>query len=201
MSFQAVQRSCGGTGSGDMETIRLTTWIDAPVERCFKLSTSIDLHVVSAASTGEMAVDGVTTGLIGNGEMVTWQGRHFGLKLRHASRIDAWRPYSYFRDVMIDGVFARFEHEHFFAPMDEGTRMRDEVRFSAPWGVLGRVATKMLVRKHLMELLTRRNAVIKQVAESAEWHRYLSDRPEMKQEPSERSRLISKLTKNDALSG
>jgi ligand-binding SRPBCC domain-containing protein len=165
-----------------METIRLMTWIDAPVERCFQLSASIDLHVVSTASTGEKAVDGVTSGFIGEGQTVTWQGRHFGLRLRHTSRIDGWRPYSYFRDVMIQGVFARFEHEHFFAAMDDGTRMQDELRFSAPWGLLGRLATKLFVRRHLMALLRGRNAAIKRVAESEEWHTYLDGRPEMKQE-------------------
>jgi ligand-binding SRPBCC domain-containing protein len=156
-----------------MDMIRLTTWIDAPIERCFKLSTSVELHVASTAGTKEKAIDGVTTGLIGEGETVTWSGRHFGMRLRHTSRIDEWRPYSYFRDVMVDGVFQCYEHQHFFAVMDDGTRMRDEVRFAAPWGPLGRLATKILVRKHLTELLVRRNAAIKQVAESGDWHRYL----------------------------
>jgi ligand-binding SRPBCC domain-containing protein len=165
-----------------METIRLTTWIDAPVERCFKLSASIDLHIVSATWTGEKAIDGVTTGLIGHGQTVTWQARHFGLNQRHTSRIDAWRPYSYFRDVMVRGAFARFEHEHFFAAMDDGTRMRDEIRFSAPWGPLGRVATRILVRRHLEKLLIRRNAVIQRVAESDEWRKYLDGVPEGKRE-------------------
>jgi ligand-binding SRPBCC domain-containing protein len=165
-----------------METIRLMTWIDAPVERCFKLSLGIDLHVASTAATKEEAVEGVTTGLIAEGQTVTFTGRHFGLRRRHTSRIDRWRPYTYFRDVMIDGSFRRFEHEHYFAAMDDGTRMRDEIRFSVPWGVLGRWATKMFVRRHLTALLIRRNEAIKRVAESDEWHLYLDGRPEIKQE-------------------
>jgi ligand-binding SRPBCC domain-containing protein len=164
-----------------METIRLTTWIDAPVDRCFKLSASIDLHIASAASTHEKAVDGVTTGLIGYGETVTWQGRHLRLNLRHRSRVDAWRPYSYFRDVMVHGPFTRFEHEHFFAPMDDGTRMRDELRFSAPWGPFGQLAAKIIVRRYLTTFLMRRNTLIKRVAESEEWHTYLDGQPEIKQ--------------------
>ncbi len=155
-----------------METIRLTTWMDAPVERCFKLAASIDLHLVTAEAIGETAVDGVTSGLIGAGEMVTFEGRHFGLRLSHTSRIDGWRPYSYFRDVMVDGSFARFEHEHHFAAMDDGTRMRDEIRFAAPYGLMGRTAEKVL-KRHFMKLLKRRNALIKRVAESEEWRRYL----------------------------
>jgi ligand-binding SRPBCC domain-containing protein len=165
-----------------METIRLTTWIDAPVERCFRLSTSIDLHVASAAWTGEKAIDGVTTGLIGAGETVTWQGRYFRMNLLHTIRVDGWRPYHYFRDVMIRGAFTRFEHEHFFVLMDDGTRMRDELRFSTPWGPLGRLAAKIFVRRYLATFLMRRNAVIKRIAESEEWRSYLDGQHEMKRE-------------------
>jgi ligand-binding SRPBCC domain-containing protein len=167
-----------------METIRLMTWIDAPLERCFRLASNVDLHVASIASTGEKAINGVTTGLIVDGETVTWQGRHFGRNLRHTSRIDRWRPYSYFRDVMVEGEFVRFEHEHFFATMDDGTRMRDEIRFCTPYGPIGRLATKMFVRRRLVMFLMRRNAMIKRVAESEEWHTYLDGSPEMKQESS-----------------
>jgi ligand-binding SRPBCC domain-containing protein len=165
-----------------METIRLMTWIDAPVERCFKLSASVDLHIASTAATGEEAIAGVRTGLIGEGQTVTWQGRHFGLKLRHTSRISIWRPYSHFRDIMIDGAFAHFEHDHFFAAMNDGTRMRDEIRFSAPWGALGRLANRIIVRKHLTAMLIGRNMMIKQVGESEEWHRYLDGRAALKME-------------------
>jgi len=164
-----------------METIRVATRIKAPLERCFLLSLSIDLHVASASKMQEKAVAGVTTGLIGEGETVTFEGRHFGRQFSHTSRIEALRPFSYFRDVMVAGVFQHFEHDHHFAPMDDGTRMRDEVRFSAPWGPLGRLVSKLFVRRWLTAFLVERNATIKRVAESEEWRQYLDsgtkDRP------------------------
>src|SRR5271170_4308466 len=156
-----------------IETIRLQTWIDAPVERCFLLSLSVDLHLASTSRTLEHTIDGVTTGLIGEGESVTFRARHLGRWWQHTSRIEALRPCSYFRDVMIAGAFRHFEHDHHFAPMDDGTRMRDELRFVLLWGLLGQLAAKMFVRNYLTELLTERNAVIKRVAESEEWRRYL----------------------------
>jgi ligand-binding SRPBCC domain-containing protein len=156
-----------------MQTIRLTTWMDAPVERCFKLASSIDLHQASAAQTQEKAIGGVTSGLIGEGQTVQWRGRHFGRWITHTSRIDGWRPFTYFRDVMVHGSFLRFEHEHHFAVMDDGTRMRDEIRFAAPYGLLGRIIGRLLLRRHLITMLKRRNAFLKRVAESEEWRRYL----------------------------
>jgi hypothetical protein len=58
-----------------MPLIRLETVIRAPIERCFDLSRTIDLHMRSTEETQEIAVAGVTTGLIGLGEEVTWE-RH-----------------------------------------------------------------------------------------------------------------------------
>jgi ligand-binding SRPBCC domain-containing protein len=156
-----------------METIRVTTWINAPVERCFQLWRSIDLHVASASSTRERAIGGVTSGLIAEGESVTLQGRHLLLRRKHVSRIEALRPSAYIREVMVAGSFEHFEHDHHFVIMDDGTRIREEIHFSLKWGVLGRVATRMYVRRHLIRMLHERNAFLKKVAESDAWHQYL----------------------------
>jgi ligand-binding SRPBCC domain-containing protein len=153
-----------------MKTIRLSTWIDAPVERCFLLSLNIDLRIASSREIGEEVVEGVTSGSIGEGQTVTTQGQRYGLRWRHTNRVEMLRPYSYFRDVMVDGYFKHYEHEHHFAPMDDGTRMRDEVTFSLGWS-LGRLGA----RRRLAMSLRQRNAVIKRIAESEEWRKYLGD--------------------------
>jgi hypothetical protein len=82
---------------------------------------------------------------------------------------------------MIAGSFGAFEHDHHFAMMDDGTRIRDEIRFTARGGILGRIAESLFLRRRLLKLLRKRNALIKQVAESEEWHRYLDGQPELDQ--------------------
>jgi ligand-binding SRPBCC domain-containing protein len=156
-----------------MEIIRLGTWIDAPVERCFLLSLSVDLHVASARSTHENASAVAADGTIGEGDTLTFKGNHFGVRWRHTSVIEKLRPHSYYRDVMIAGPFQHFEHDHHFARMDDGTRMRDEIRFSASAGILGRLKTRIFLRKQLKAFLAERNALIKRLAESEDWHKYL----------------------------
>lgn len=47
-----------------MPTIILKTSINAPIERCFDLARSIDLHVQSMQSSGEKAIAGKRAGLI-----------------------------------------------------------------------------------------------------------------------------------------
>ena len=63
-----------------MAIIHLETRIAAPLERVFDLARSIDAHQDTAEHTGERAVAGVTTGLLGPDEEVTWEARHFGAK-------------------------------------------------------------------------------------------------------------------------
>jgi ligand-binding SRPBCC domain-containing protein len=156
-----------------MVRIELATVIAAPIERCFDLSRSIDLHMASTNWTGEKAVSGVTSGLIGPNQEVTWQGRHFGLMLTHASRITAFnRPY-HFQDCMLRGRFQSFCHDHFFEEQGSGTLMRDQMAFDAPFGVLGRMLETLLLESHMRDLLVRRNEAVKQAAESGGWRKYL----------------------------
>ena len=63
-----------------MAIIRLETWIEAPPELVFDLALSIDAHQDSTTGTGEKAVAGVTTGLIGVGGEVTWEAKHFWVR-------------------------------------------------------------------------------------------------------------------------
>ena len=156
-----------------MVVLEDVTLINAPIERCFDLSRSIDLHLESTARTGEQAVAGVTSGLIGMGEQVTWRAKHFGVWQEFTSRITAFERPHYFRDEMVRGAFRSFEHDHYFAAMPDGaTKMRDVLRFAAPIPVLGRIAEPFL-RVYLRRFLRERNEVLKKFAESEDWRRLL----------------------------
>jgi ligand-binding SRPBCC domain-containing protein len=158
-----------------MVSIRSMTMVRAPMERCFKLAVSIDLMM--AAGNYE-AVAGVTSGLIGPGDTVTWEYRGLVRKGHHQSLIDVWHPYTHFRDIMVDGPFKSYEHDHHFALMNDATRIRDEIRVSAPSGMLGRFREKFLQRD-LTKMLRQRNALLKQAAESDRWHEFLDGRSEL----------------------
>jgi ligand-binding SRPBCC domain-containing protein len=155
--------------------IQLSTLIHAPPPRVFDLARSIDLHSRSLDWTGEEPVAGRMSGLIGLGETVTWRARHLGVRQRLTSRISAYDRPRYFQDVMVRGAFAWMEHDHWFDPTpDGGTILRDDFRFAAPLGVLGRIAETVVLRRYMTRFLERRNAVIKRVAESRDdWREFL----------------------------
>src|ERR1700743_2522414 len=97
-----------------MPTIVLITKINAPVETVLNLSRSIDLHIVSTKQTGERAIGGRTSGLIGLNETVTWRAKHFGIWQNLTSKITVFNPPNLFADEMVSGAFKSFRHEHHF---------------------------------------------------------------------------------------
>jgi ligand-binding SRPBCC domain-containing protein len=158
-----------------MPTLTFVTEVRAPIDRVFDLARSIDLHCRSTAITGETAIAGTTTGLIGLGEEVTWRARHFGVWQTLTSRITAFSRPDHFRDSLVRGAFRRFDHDHFFAPQGNATIMRDVFDFTSPHGVLGRVADELFLKSYMRRLLEERNRVIKEVAEGEEWKQFLKD--------------------------
>ena len=97
-----------------MPKIELITVIDAPVEKVFDFSRSIDLHMESTRQTGEYAIAGKTSGLIESGETVTWRAKHFGIWQTLTSKITEFDRPNYFVDEMVEGAFKSFRHEHYF---------------------------------------------------------------------------------------
>ena len=149
-----------------MPVIEIETRIDAPIETVFDLARSIDLHVQSTAHTHEKAVAGCTTGVISLGESVTWEATHFGVKQRLATKIVQFDRPRHFRDSLVSGAFKRFDHDHHFESVAGQTLMKDTFDYTSPFGILGRIADFVFLRRYMSRLLRTRNDLIKSVAES-----------------------------------
>ncbi|MBS1596418.1 MAG: SRPBCC family protein [Bacteroidetes bacterium] len=152
-----------------MPEIRIETLINAPIERCFDLSRSIDLHTISTDHTDERAIAGRTSGLIGLGEMVTWSAFHFGIRQQLTSRITSYSFPEAFTDEMVRGAFTYIRHDHLFSQQYDQTLMTDVFRFASPFGPLGWMADQLVLTSYLRRLLEKRNRVIKEYAESDRW--------------------------------
>ena len=149
-----------------MPVIVLRTRVAAPPSRCFDLARDVELHQRSTAASRERAVAGVTSGLLGLGDEVTWEATHFGIRQRLTSRISEFDPPNRFVDEMVRGAFARFRHDHQFLAADGGTEMVDIFDYTSPLGPLGRFADGLFLRRYMTTLLRERNAYLKRAAES-----------------------------------
>ena len=159
-----------------MVTLDELILIRAPIERCFDLARSVEVHLAGNVHGGEaaMACAGVTSGLVGARQCVTWRAKHFGVWHSLTSEITAMARPAYFQETMIRGPFRCMQHDHIFRALSPNeTEMRSVFRFAAPIPVLGRVAEIIFLRRYMLALLRERNAVLKKIAESTAWRRYL----------------------------
>ena len=150
--------------------------IHAPIERCFDLARSVEVHLAGNVHFGEAAVAtaGVTSGLIGLGQRVTWRAKHFGAWHNLTSEVTVMDRPVFFQDAMLRGPFKSMKHDHFFRQMSrDSVEMRDVFCFEAPIPVLGRIGEITLLGRYMRKLLRERNNVLREIAESAEWQKYL----------------------------
>ncbi len=115
----------------------------------------------------------VTRGLIGIDEAVTWEARHFGVAQRLTVRVTKFDRPSHIQDIMISGAFESMIHDHEFAEIPEGILMSDRFEFKSLLGILGAFVDWLFLASYMRRFIIRRNAVLKQLAESEEWRRFL----------------------------
>jgi ligand-binding SRPBCC domain-containing protein len=153
-----------------MYRIKESIHVNAPIDRCFLLSTSIDI----VAQTLHMTpVAGQTSGLIVNGSRVMWRGWKFGLPARHETLITGYDRPVFFQDTMASGMFREFQHDHRFQDIDGHTLLIDVVRFSLPFGPLSRPIAKGIVIPHILATMQNRFQLLKRIAEGPDWEQYL----------------------------
>jgi ligand-binding SRPBCC domain-containing protein len=148
-----------------MTTIKITTNYYAPIEKVFDTNRNIDIHQQSASKTKEVAIAGITSGLINKNETVTWKGKHFGVYLTHQSLISEMDFPTYFVDEQLKGKFKSFKHQHFFEQKENYVEVTDVLEYETPFGIFGQLFDKLLLKKHLTNFIIHRNAVLKNLSE------------------------------------
>jgi hypothetical protein len=156
--------------------IQDTTLIHAPIARCFDLARSVEVHLLANVHSGEqaLATGGVTSGLVGLHQRVTWRAKHFGVWQNLTSETTALEASTYVQVTMVQGIFKSMQADHIFHAISPTlTEMRDIFRVAAPLPILGPLAEVLFLRRYMLALLRERNTIIQRVAETSEWQCYL----------------------------
>jgi ligand-binding SRPBCC domain-containing protein len=99
------------------------------------------------------------------GTLIEYRLRLHNVPIRWRTTIAVWDPPRRFVDVQLSGPYRMWHHTHDFeeAP-GGGTLMRDTVRYSLPFGPLGALAHRALVRRDLAAIFDfRQDAVLHKV--------------------------------------
>lgn len=87
----------------------------------------------------------------------------FNIALKWATEITQVKEYKYFIDNQISGPYKIWHHEHHFKEVDGGVEMRDILYYQLPYGILGRIAHRLIVRKKVKEIFNFRYKKIKEL--------------------------------------
>ncbi|MCP3739734.1 SRPBCC family protein [Rossellomorea sp. BNER] len=148
-----------------MPTIEYQILINAPIEHCFDLARNVDIHTQTVQHTKEKAVGGVTSGILDEGDSVTWEAVHFGVKQRLTAKVTEVKRPDYFVDIMIKGAFHSFHHTHQFIEKHDGTLMVDIFQYKSPLGPIGILADKLFLEKYMQRFIISRAIELKKIAE------------------------------------
>ena len=149
-----------------MPVIKHEQFINASRERCFDLSRNVEIHTKTTANTNEQAIAGVTEGLLEEGDTVTWEAIHFGVKQRLTAKVTYMEKPHVFVDVMVKGAFKSFTHTHQFVSKESGTVMIDTFDYKSPFGLVGVIADKLFLEKYMTKFIVSRALELKKLAES-----------------------------------
>jgi ligand-binding SRPBCC domain-containing protein len=98
---------------------------------------------------------------MGVGTLIEYRLRLHRVPVRWRTRIEAWEPPRRFVDVQARGPYSLWEHTHTFEEDGpDATIIGDRVRYSIPFGLLGELANRLLVRRDVEGIFDyRREAV------------------------------------------
>lgn len=83
------------------------------------------------------------------GLRIEYRIRPFGISSSWVSEITAYDPPHRFVDEQRTGPYRYWHHEHRFGAVEGGTEVTDVVTYALPYGVIGRLAHALLVRRRL----------------------------------------------------
>ncbi len=149
-----------------MGSISVTTAIHAPIDVCFDAARNVSLHVESASFSRERLIaPGRLEGLLEAGDLVCFEGRHFGVRQTFCARIVELQRPERFVDEMVRGTFRWMRHVHSFERDGKVTLMRDFVTWEAPLGLLGRVADVLFLERHMLWFVETKQKQLKALIE------------------------------------
>lgn len=89
----------------------------------------------------------------------------FNVPLKWQTKILDVVPSKSFIDIQTQGPFKRWEHQHRFTEVENGTRIDDKVVYELPFGLIGRMAHRLLLKQRVEDIFKYRKKVLSNLFE------------------------------------
>lgn len=132
--------------------MRREQWIARPIEEVFAFFA--DAHKLEEITPPWLGfkILSMSTNSISEETVIRYRLRLHGMPIHWRTEIREWNPPHYFVDEQTKGPYKQWRHKHRFEAHGSRTKMIDEVQYSLPFGVLGRIVHAVKVRRDVSRI-------------------------------------------------
>jgi ligand-binding SRPBCC domain-containing protein len=160
LAAPCVNLGSGGLFGMKIYTLRQEQWIARPIDKVFAFfSDARNLEAITPPWVG-FKILSMSSDATVEGTEICYQIRLHGIPIQWRTEIIKWDPPYSFVDVQRSGPYKLWEHTHRFEAHGDRTKMNDEVRYALPFGVLGRVAHRLIVSADVRKIFEYRRGRI-----------------------------------------
>jgi len=116
------------------------------------LSNPANLKVITPDAMGFQILSGADTAMF-SGQIIQYNVSPFpGYTTRWVTEITHVKEGFYFVDEQRFGPYALWHHKHFITAIEGGIEMEDIIDYKIPFGLLGRLAHAVFIKKQLLKI-------------------------------------------------
>jgi ligand-binding SRPBCC domain-containing protein len=144
-----------------MYQLKRTQFVNTDLETCWKFfSSPSNLQKITPDYMGFEVLTEVPDEMY-EGLMISYTVRPLlGIPMNWVTEITHVKNHVFFVDEQRKGPYRMWHHEHHFKAVEGGVEMTDIVSYEVPFGIFGRIAHPLIVRKKLEEIFAYRFKVV-----------------------------------------
>ncbi len=133
-------------------TLRREQWIARPADEVFAFFANAEnLEKITPPWLG-FRILSMSTPSIEEGTTIRYRLRLHCIPVQWRTDICEWNPPRCFVDVQTKGPYRQWRHTHRFEADGDRTKMIDEVQYSLPFGLLGRIVHALKVQRDIRRI-------------------------------------------------
>jgi ligand-binding SRPBCC domain-containing protein len=148
-----------------MHTIRAVQKIPSNLTTVWELfSNPANLKVITPESLNFRVLTGKQGDAVFAGQIIDYRvSPLLGIPLFWRTEIIEVRDHEFFVDVQRKGPYSQWQHTHLFNEIPGGVEMTDMVQYKNPFGIMGRWANKLLVKRELHKIFEYRFRKVEEI--------------------------------------
>lgn len=142
--------------------------INASIEECWNFFSSPKNLQIITPDTMSFEIQDFDNKRMYPGQVITYTLKPLlGIRINWMTIITISQQNEYFVDEQRFGPYTLWHHKHFFEPApDNGTKMTDVVHYALPFGFLGRIMNRLVVKNKLKSIFDFRYKKIEELFNS-----------------------------------